>query len=290
MTIGRYLKKYLSIYMDLKIRTPLRYPGGKARDLKKILPRIPTDFDEFREPFVGGGSVFIALKQTKDASAFKINDLNYDLFCFWKQLRDNSEELIDEILKIKDQSLDGRSLHKTLIAEASNKKSEFETAVRFFILNRITFSGLSGSGGYSQESFEKRFTMSSIERLRNLIKLMPDVEITNEGYEKLIEMDGDNVFIFLDPPYFNSRESRLYGAKGNLHQSFNHKDFAKLMEKCDHRWLITCDDSPEIRDLFNFAQISTWELQYGVNNQKISSCVKRTAKKGKELFIYNYDL
>ncbi|MFZ3059550.1 MAG: DNA adenine methylase [Candidatus Methanoperedens sp.] len=276
--------------MGLKIRTPLRYPGGKARALKKILPRIPIDFDEFREPFVGGGSVFIAAKQARDTSVFKINDLNYDLFCFWKQLRDNSEDLIEEILKIKNQSLDGRSLHKNLIAEASNKKSEFETAVRFFILNRITFSGLSGSGGYSQESFEKRFTMSSIERLKNLTKLMPDVEITNEGYEKLIEMDGDNVFIFLDPPYFNSRDSRLYGAKGNLHQSFNHKDFAKLMEKCNHNWLITCDDSPEIRDLFNFAQISTWELQYGVNNQKILSNVKRTAKKGKELFIYNYDL
>jgi DNA adenine methylase len=276
--------------MGLKIRTPLRYPGGKARALKKILPRIPIDFDEFREPFVGGGSVFIAAKQARDTSVFKINDLNYDLFCFWKQLRDNSEDLIEEVLRIKNQSLDGKSLHKSLITQVLNEESELETAIRFFVLNRITFSGLSGSGGYSQESFEKRFTMSSIERLKNLTELMQDVQITNEEYENLIKMDGDNVFIFLDPPYFNSRESRLYGKKGYLHQSFNHEHFAKLMKECNHRWLITCDDSPEIRDLFNFAQISEWELQYGVNNQKILSNVKRTAKKGKELFIYNYDL
>lgn len=276
--------------MNSKIRTALRYPGGKAKALKKILPLIPTDFDEYREPFVGGGSVFIAVKQIMDDSKFKINDLNYGLFCFWKQLRDNSDDFIKEILRIKSHSLDGRSLHKNLITKVLDDESEFETAVRFFILNRITFSGLSDSGGYSQESFEKRFTMSSIERLKPLTELTQDVQITNNTYEKLIKMDGDNVFIFLDPPYFNARESKLYGKNGDLHISFNHERFAKLMKKCNHRWLITCDDSPEIRDLFDFAQISTWELQYGVNNQKKTDRVKsKKAKKGKELFIYNYD-
>lgn len=276
--------------MTLKTRTVLRYPGGKAKALKKILPRIPIDFNEFREPFVGGGSVFIAIKQTVDDSAFKINDLNYDLISFYKQLRDNSDELIEEILRIKIHSLDGRSLYHNLITQDSSKESEFETAVRFFLLNRISFSGLSTSGGYSQESFEKRFTISSIERLKPLAELLLDVQITNNGYEKLIEMDGDNVFIFLDPPYFNNRKSKLYGKNGHLHISFDHKYFAQLMKKCNHRWLLTCDDSPEIRDLFNFAQISTWELQYGVNNKKKSDRVMIPAKKGKELFIYNYDL
>ncbi|MBN2487903.1 MAG: DNA adenine methylase [Methanosarcinaceae archaeon] len=276
--------------MNLKVRTALRYPGGKARALKKILPRIPGDYDEFREPFVGGGSVFIAAKKTKNESIFRINDLNYDLFCFWKQLRDNSEDLIKEIFRIKCHTLDGRELHKNLITQTSNDESEFESAIRFFILNRITFSGLSNSGGYSQESFDKRFTLSSIERLKPLSELIQDVQITNNGYEKLVKKSGDNVFIFLDPPYFNARGSKLYGKNGDLHTSFDHELFAKLMKKCNHRWLITCDDSPEIRNLFDFAQISTWKLQYGVNNGKISNGKERKAKKGNELFIYNYEL
>ena len=75
-----------------------------------IWPRIPTDFDEFREPFVGGGSVFIAVKQVVEDSLFRINDLNYDLFCFYKQLRDNGEELTKEIRRIKSHSLDGKKL------------------------------------------------------------------------------------------------------------------------------------------------------------------------------------
>lgn len=276
--------------MNVKTRTVLRYPGGKAKALSKILPRIPTDFNEFREPFVGGGSVSIAVKQAVEDSIFKINDLNYDLFCFYKQLRDNDKELIKEIFRIKTSTLDGKSLYTNLKIQALKKESEFETAVRFFILNRITFSGLSNSGGFSHESFEKRFTISSIERLKRLAELLQDVQISNDGYEKLIKMKGNNVFIFLDPPYFNARESRLYGKNGHLHASFDHEQFAKLMKKCNHRWLITCDDSPKIRDLFDFAQISTWELQYGVNYPKKSNNKKRNAKKGKELFIYNYDL
>ena len=42
--------------------SPLRYPGGKTRAIKQILPFIPT-FKEYREPFAGGASVFFALKQ-----------------------------------------------------------------------------------------------------------------------------------------------------------------------------------------------------------------------------------
>ena len=45
-----------------KTKSPLRYPGGKSKALKQILPIIPS-FKEFREPMVGGGSVFFALKQ-----------------------------------------------------------------------------------------------------------------------------------------------------------------------------------------------------------------------------------
>ena len=46
--------------IKLKVKSPLRFPGGKSRALKQILPIIP-EFKEYREPMVGGGSVFFAL-------------------------------------------------------------------------------------------------------------------------------------------------------------------------------------------------------------------------------------
>jgi len=44
------------------IKSPLRYPGGKSRSVEQIASQIP-DFQEFREPFLGGGSVFVYVKQ-----------------------------------------------------------------------------------------------------------------------------------------------------------------------------------------------------------------------------------
>jgi DNA adenine methylase len=89
----------------------------------------------------------------------------------------------------------------------------------------------------------------------------------------------------LDPPYYSTTKSKLYGKNGELHLKFDHERFANNMKKCKHLWLITYDDCTEIRRLFNFAYIYPWELQYGMNNYK-----QKNAKKGKELFITNYKL
>ena len=63
-----------------KIKSPLRYPGGKSRAIKQILPQIPVNIREYREPFFGGGSVFFAVKQLfgQQIKTYWINDLNYE--------------------------------------------------------------------------------------------------------------------------------------------------------------------------------------------------------------------
>lgn len=267
-----------------KVRSPLRYPGGKSRAIKKILPLIPKDYKEFREPFVGGGSIFLAAKQEISEDAlYVISDLNYDLYCFWKEAQENMDGLVKEIELIKESFKDGRKLYHKLIE--IEKMTDFERAVRFFVLNRITFSGTVDSGGYSEDAFQNRFTKSSIERLKLLSKPLEGVNIYHGDYEDFIFQEGEDVFIFLDPPYLRQSKSKLYGKNGDLHTSFDHKKLANNMKNCKHKWLITLDDTPEIREMFSFAYIYEWELQYGMNNYK-----KKNAKKGKELFISNYKL
>ena len=264
--------------------TPLRYPGGKSKALDRILPHIPAEIGEFREPFVGGGSVYFALRKLfgSHISRYWINDLNFDLATFWRFLRDDPEQLIDQICAFKENYGDGRELYQFLIDE-HNMRSDFDRAVRFFIMNRITFSGVVDSGGYSQESFEKRFTVSSIERLRTAAYYLTSVEITLCDYDEVIHVPGENVFIFLDPPYWRTTSSKLYGVNGTLHTSFDHERFAENMRRCPHRWLITYDDSQKIRELFGFANIIEWEHQYGMNNY-----MQTSAAKGREIFIKNY--
>ena len=269
----------------MPITSPLRYPGGKSKAIKQIIRHLPAHFARYREPFVGGGSLFIHLKQQRPQLDVWINDLNHDLYCFWKYAQTDLARLGAEIAKVKRETTDGRALFTALTTTKAGALSEFEHAVRFFLLNRITFSGTVDAGGYSQAAYEKRFTQSSIARLKKLRPVLAGVRITNLDYRAVLAEPGADVFIFLDPPYLSATKSKLYGRKGALHTVFDHAAFAAALKACPHKWLITYDDSSEIRSNFAFAHIYEWELQYGMNNYG-----RDFAPKGKELFITNYEL
>lgn len=248
-----------------------------AKDLLVLLP----NFDEYREPFFGGGSVFFQTKNSKKDKSFWVNDLNYNLFCFWLAARDSIEDLLSEIIQIRNQyAKDGKGLFLYLKNEYQTE-TIISTAVRFFILNRITFSGLTDSGGYSNESFQKRFTDSSLNKLRKVSFFLQNVRITNLDYSDLLFEDGKNVFLFLDPPYYSQRGSKLYGNNGDLHTQFDHLLFAQSVAKSKHCWMITYDDDQYIRDLYQNYYIMEWSLQYGMNQRNGST------RRGEEIIITN---
>lgn len=264
------------------IRTPLRYPGGKSKALRSIAERLPKSFEEFREPFVGGGSVFLYARQHHPEARFWINDFYEPLFLFWKHLRDHPEEVLAQVRTWKSTYSDGRALHALLTSDRG-EWSEVERAAAFFVLNRITFSGTSDSGGYSNQAFLKRFTDSSIERAERVAPLLQGVRITRLDYEEVVLAPGKDVFLFLDPPYHSATTSALYGRNGHLHKAFDHERFAEVMRRCPHRWLITYDDSPYIRQLFSFARIREWKLTYGMRNVTPTPNQRAT-----EIFVSNF--
>lgn len=273
-------------------KSPLRYPGGKSRAIKFLQDYIPKDFEEYREPFFGGGSVGLYLLQNMRHSAisplyreakFYANDINYDLYCFWQILKMDSRTLIQEIQKIKDSFTNGRELYNLLLTRRDGNLSDFQRAVDFFVLNRISFSGTIDCGGYSQKAFESRFTQSCIERLKDMGNVIQkNIEFSAQDYEILIQKEGNNVFIFLDPPYYSTTKSKLYGKKGDLHTSFNHERLCEVLKSTKHRFLLTYDDSKFVRELYKDFYIKEWNLQYGMNNFK-----QENAGLGKELLISN---
>ena len=263
------------------IKSPLRYPGGKSRAAELIVSLFPN-YDEFREPFLGGGSVLLLAKQIAPDKTYWGNDIYPELFKFWKQSQDNIELLLQKIYEWRKRFTVGKELHRFLNQNIS-RFDDLEKATAFFIYNRITFSGTSLSGGFSEGAFSLRFTESSIQRLIPFAEVIQDIKLTNDDYMKAVEMDGDNVFLFLDPPYYSATKSALYGKNGHLHKSFNHRKFADVMQRCHHKWLITYDDSPYIRRLFSFANIIPWNLTYGMRN-----VTKHSDQSGKEIFVSNY--
>jgi DNA adenine methylase len=264
------------------IPSPLRYPGGKSRAVPLIVRLVP-DYVEFREPMVGGGSVFLALRQLRPKARYWINDLNKDLFSLWVSIRDGAFSMMQMVHDIRERYKNPRDLFLHL--RDWEAKSTLERAVRYFILNRIGFSGLVDTGGtFSESAYYKLFSSAVIRRIGQLSPLLEGVRITNEDYSVLLHEPGEGVFIFLDPPYVTAG-GYLYGKGGKLHEQFNHERFAQECRKCPHRWLITYDDCDLVRNLFvGYEQVS-WRLQYGMNNAG-----GNRARQGDELFIANYSI
>ena len=263
------------------VKSPLRYPGGKSRAVSLIASLIPS-YKEFREPFVGGGSVFIHQQQLHPEAQFWINDLYTPLYGFWRQTKVNPDSLIEAIWNFRNRFTNGKQLFFYL-KEHNNAFTEIEKAAAFFIFNRITFSGTSDSGGFSAAAFQGRFTESSIDRVKPIVPIVRHANITNVDYREVVEAAGEEAFVFLDPPYFSATKSALYGKNGHLHKDFDHVRFAETMKNCPHQWLITYDDSTYIRELFGFANVFSWDLKYGMRN-----VTKGADQTGKELFISNY--
>lgn len=265
------------------IKSSLRYPGGKQRIVKDIFNKVPSEFTEYREPFFGGGSVFFHIKQQRnELSNCWINDKFEPIANFWQQSANSSANIINIVNSLKQQYSTGKELHVRLRRDYNNLNKD-EQAAALFILNRCSFSGLTFSGGYSQQAFDGRLTANSIKNISKVEPLFSNTKITNLDYNDLLTAPADQsngkVFIFLDPPY-DIKSSNLYGSTGNMHQSFNHIEFAENCKNCkDHLWMITYNDNEHIRHLFSWANIQEIDVVYNMNS---------AGKKKKELVITNY--
>lgn len=265
-------------------KSPLRYPGGKQRAVLQIAGMLPASMNEYREPMVGGGSVYFYVRNRKLARRYWINDKFEELIAFWTtvQSNDSCKKLMNELeeLRLSCATAEKFKDYYKKVRDESPKDS-YRAAFLFFFFNRVTFSGTTQAGGFSSAASIKRFTASAIERLRDMPEALSDTKITNLDVFDVIETPGEGVFVFIDPPYYTA--TRLYGKNGRLHQ-FDHKQLAAILKVTEHRFLITYDDCEAVRELYNWANIKDWQLQYGMNNCNQS----RLSKVGNELFISNY--
>ncbi len=267
-----------------EFRSPLRYPGGKQKAINVISKMLPSQIQEYREPLVGGGSVYMYARSNKLAERYWINDAFNELVLFWKAVQDERtcSKLIEELEALRSGFRSAKEIKKYFLkAREEKSNSDYRKALLFFFFNRVTFSGTTRAGGFSSAASLNRFTASSIERLRSMPEALRGTTITDLDFEEVILQPGEDVFIFLDPPYYTA--SKLYGRGGALHQ-FDHDRLAHILKTTKHKFLITYDDCDEIRSLYSWAKITNWTLQYGMNNCNL----QRESKIGRELFISNY--
>jgi DNA adenine methylase len=270
------------------LKTPLRYPGGKSRAVPKLFKYFPdmSNVKEYREPFLGGGSVAIAItKQYPDINIW-VNDLYEPLYNFWVELRDNGEYLHNQLAQLKTRYPD-RGSAKGLFLDAKeavtdeNQKNK-DRAVAFYIVNKCSFSGLTESSSFSPQASDSNFSMRGINFLPEYSRLITNWKITNLSYEQLL-CDNKQTFIYLDPPY--DIRSNLYGKRGNMHKGFDHDVFASDCDRFISPQLVSYNSSQLVCERFKGWEAGQFDHTYTMRSV---GTYMNDQQERKELVLLNY--
>ena len=280
MTVNKSLKS---------LKTPLRYPGGKSRACDKMSVFLPDmkQYKHYHEAFIGGGSFAIWMTKNYPHLEISVNDLYEPLYNFWVNLRDNGNMMADKLGALKNNHPDEVTA-KELFLESKDilndgKSDNLERAIRFYIINKCSFSGLTESSSFSKSASKSNFSMRGIENLRDYSTLIKDWNITNASYETMLATDKDT-FVYLDPPY--EIKDKLYGKKGGMHKGFNHDIFADECNKYSCDQLISYNDSETIKDRFGGWKSGLFDLTYTMRS---TGDYMDAQKDRKELLLLNYE-
>lgn len=270
------------------LKTPLRYPGGKSRATKFLLPKFPKDINDYREPFIGGGSVAIEFTKQYPNSSVWVNDLYEPLYNFWVILRDDGDALRNVLMELKcghdteDMARELFSISKEIIND--EQQDRLHRAASFYVVNKCSFSGLTESSSFSAQASISNFSMRGIENLPKYSELIRNWKITNLSYEHMLDGTPET-FIYLDPPY--DIKDNLYGKKGEMHKRFDHDIFAKRMDCCPSKCLVSYNSSLCVRDRFKEWVSTTYELTYTMRSV---GDYMDDQKDRAELLLFNYEV
>lgn len=234
----------------------LRYPGSKLNVRAILDEHVPAEVTSVAAPFFGGGAYefHLARRGVHVVGA----DINGPLVNFWNMCRQDVSSVADMVVQL-GAGLDNEGFHRLrheLMTDPGT--NSIRAASAFFVLNRTSYNGIMRY--YSPNA--GRFTPSCVTRLRQL-QWPPSLQALEhcDAFE-FMERHRDK-FWFLDPPYYKVKGG-LYGLNADEHR-FDHERLAAFLQ-CypDARWVLTYDDTPVIRSMYeSFATIRPLRVQYG---------------------------
>jgi len=244
-------------------RSPLCRIGSKKPIQDKIVNMSPKDFKIYVEPFVGTGAIFFALELDPKIVKSYINDKDPMISDAFKLMKSNLN--IDNISQFKNKSLEQ--------VRSFVKKNNTGIDKLAEIIYRLcgTFGGKGGDNKiYKNPNIEPK-----LRKLPEYAEYLSNTTITNGDYTTLFKHDSPNTFFYLDPPYEDSK-----GLYKNAIIDFD--DMANRLKKLKGKFLLSINDSKEIRDIFKDFKIQGVSVRGRGNLEDIGAGTR------KELFIKNY--
>lgn len=281
----------------------IKYSGGKSKEIKNFLSFIPHDYDRYVEPFVGGGALYFYL----EPQCALINDINTKLINFYLTVKNNYDNLKDELNELENTYKHNQLKYKTLInSSPSNIKikndnealyylirdmynnkinKKYLDATLYYFINKTSYSGMLrfNSKGEFNVPFGryKNFNASLLTKEHNI--LLKRTEITQGDYYNVFEKCNNNDFIFLDPPY-----DCIFTEYGNINgNDFLEDKQIKLAEdfkNLSSKSLMIINKTKFIEDLYKPYIKGEYDKKYAVNIKN------RFNTETKHLIITNYNI
>jgi len=249
---------------------PVTQVGGKNRLAKTIIALLPRHRC-YVEPFAGGAQVFFHKPPSK---VEVLNDLDGELINFFRVCQAHTEELI----RCLRYHLASRRWFDLFKQTDPAMLTDIQRAVRFFYIRKTSFGGriLKPTFGYSitgRAGFQPSRIPNIIARAHQRLQ---DVQIECLSYQKILKKyDSSETLFYLDPPYWN-----LPYYNHNFTEA-DFVEFAALLSGLKGKFILSLNDTPEVRKLFRAFHISSVQLSY--------SCARHSRKRRSELLITNYD-
>lgn len=256
----------------------IRYPGSKERLIREIVRHFPDAMSlplwmnhnrwEYREPFFGAGAIgFHILEKLPPNCSAWLNDIDWGIVCLWKSVQDDPARLAEKIEAFRP-SVEAYNTYKE--QDGRMDLDPIEIGFRKLALHQMSYSGLgvmSGGplGGQTQTSSEYNVAcryspqnlLNQVVHYHEILGKFPQLKITRRDFSELID-DSQKVFLYLDPPYYEKGE-QLY--KHSMTDD-DHVRLAELLRHTANHWVLSYDDHPRIRRLYDWATIMEIEVVY----------------------------
>lgn len=248
------------------IRPLTGYIGGKWHLRKVIAPLIDrTKHTCYVEPFMGMCNVFLGRQVRPRVEV--LNDRNNEVATLFRVVQRHPEELIRTI----SMQVSARAEYARLYATPPAILTDVERAARFLVLRRLTFSGQDAYTAGFATSRSRNKALAVNEMTRRIVALntrLDRVTIENLDYlDVLRQYDGPDTLFYLDPPYWGC--THLYPNGGFVQRDF--QTFATAVVAIEGRWIVSLNDTPEVRDLFKGAAFRQVATRYNANVGKGSA-------------------
>lgn len=239
-------KKIKKIIQDEQIfyeKPIIKWIGGKTQIIDTVIENFPNEINNYHELFLGGGSVLIAVLQNVQKNKIKINgtinayDINETLINMYKNIQNNSEQVIIEINKIITiyNNIENISINRKPITILESKTSQesyyywiriqfnkltqeqkntFLGSAYFIFLNKTCFRGVyrEGPKGFNVPfGHYKNPEIINEEHIKRISKLIKNVKFNCSSFEQTFNKIDKNDFIYLDPPYAPENNKSFVG-------------------------------------------------------------------------------